>query len=333
MPLHHAQLTAEERDQIALWKSRDIPLREIARRLGREVSTISREISRNGHTEAGYVAIHAQRQAAERKSTAGQRHPLKDPETYAYVHDKLRAGWSPEQIAGRLRKNRGEPVIAHETIYAFIYEAGNREKKLWEYLPRGREKRRKQTGRSVHRCRIPLRASIHARPEAINTRTEFGHWEGDTVVGKGRKDGLHTEVERMSRFLMAAKVPRIAAAETIRTQRRLFAAVPNEGRKSTTLDNGREHVKHMTLHLLGMSTYFADPYSSWQRGTNEFHNGLLRRYFPKGTDLLVVPDDELQDIVAEINARPRKCLCWKTPTEVYSEQIQKTSGVAIPVRM
>lgn len=332
MGSHHAQLSAEERDRIALWKSQGASLREISRRLGRSVSTVSDEVRRNGHAEAGYVAIHAQHQAEVRKAEAGQRHPLKDAETYAIVHDQLRQGRSPEQIAGRLAKERGKSVLHHETIYAFIYAQENAEKRLWEYLPRKQTKRRRQTGRSVHRSRIPQRVSIHERPEDVNDRSIFGHWEGDTVEGKAHRDGLHTEVERVSRLLLAAKVSRIASEETIIAQRRMFALLPPEARKSATLDNGRENHRHHTLHLLGMSTYFADPYASWQRGTNEYHNGLLRRYFPKGTDFSTVPDDELSDIVAEINHRPRKCLDWKTPAEVFLEQLNN-AGVRIGSRM
>lgn len=323
MGIHHTQLGTEERDRIAQWRGQRTPVREIARRLRRSPSTISDELARNRHETAGYVAIHAQRQTEERKSAAGMRHPLKDPETYAVVHAELRSGWSPEEIAGRLAQERGQRVLCHETIYAFIYAPENHAKLLWEYLPRKQQKRRKQTGRSVHRSRIPQRVSIHARGEHVEHRTEFGHWEGDTLVGRGRRDGFHTEVERVSRFLAVRKVPRIASTETTQVQQSIFRSVPPAARKSTTLDNGREHVKHMTLHFLGMRTYFCDPYSSWQRGTNEYHNGLLRRYFPKGTDLSVVPDAELQDIVRELNNRPRKCLGFKTPFEVFSEQLQK----------
>lgn len=326
---HAAKLTAEERDRIAVWFREKVGVREVARRLGRTPSTISRELTRNRHVVAGYVAIHAQHQAAERKSLAGTRHPLKDPGTYAYVHDKLRSGWSPELIAGRLRDMHGRPVLHHETIYRFVYAPKNARKTLWEYLPWKRTKRRRKSGRRVHRSHIPQRVSIRERPQTVNDRSEFGHWEGDTVEGKGHRDGIHTEVERMSRFLAAAKVPRIASEETIGVQRSMFASLPKDARKSTTLDNGREHHRHHTLHLLGMRTYFCDPYSSWQRGTNEYHNGLLRRYVPKGTDFSTVPDDELQDIVAEINARPRKCLGFKTPAEVFSQQL----GVAIPARI
>lgn len=328
MSTHHTKLGAEERDQIAVWKSQGVSLREIARRLIRSVSTISEEITRNGHAAAGYVAIHAQRMAEGRKSAAGERHPLKDPETYAYVYDKLRQGWSPEEIAGRLKEECGGAVICLETIYQFIYAPENAQKALWEYLPRKHLKRRKKGGRRVHRSHIPDRVSIRERPEAVNARQEFGHWEGDTLEGKGHRDGLRTEVERVSRFLQARKVARIASAEAVAAQGAIFRSVPAHARRSTTLDNGREHHQHTALRELGMQTYFCDPYSSWQRGTNEYHNGLLRRYFPKGTDLLTVTDEELQDIVDELNDRPRKCLGWKTPREVF----EKLSGVRIRPR-
>lgn len=328
MSNHHTKLRAEERDQIAVWNGQGVSFREMARRLHRSVSTISEEIGRNGHADAGYVAIHAQRRTEERKSSAGRRYPLKDPETYAYVHDKLRHGWSPQGIAGRRTEECGAPVICPETIYRFIYAPENTQRALWEYLPRKHLKRRKKGGRRVHRSHIPDRVSIRERPEAVNTRQEFGHWEGDTVEGKGRRDGLRTEVERLSRFLLARKVPKIASAEAVEAQQALFRPLPPPARRSTTLDNGREHHRHTALWELGMRTYFCDPYSSWQRGTNEYHNGLLRRYFPKGTDLSTVTDEELQDIVNELNDRPRKCLHWKTPREVF----EKLSGVRIQPR-
>lgn len=326
---HHKKLQALERDQIALWRGQGVTQREIARRLGRSVSTINDELRRNGHAQAGYVAIHAHQRATERKSGAGKRYPLKDPVTYAFVTEQLRHGWSPEQIAGRLTKKHPDQHIHPETIYRFIYAPENQARQRWEYLPRQHRKRRRHRGRKHHRGHIPQRVSIHDRPTVINDRLAFGHWEGDTVEGKGHRDGLHTEVERRSRFLMAEKVARIASPETAQVQQAMFTAVPPKARHSTTLDNGRENHEHTALHRLGMKTYFADPYSSWQRGTNEYHNGLLRRYFPKGTDLASVPDEELQAVVAEINARPRKCLDWETPAEVF----QRESGVRIQGRM
>jgi len=317
---HHTKLTAQERDMIAVWIGGGVRLREIARRLERSVSTISDEVKRNtwqGH----YVAIHAQSVADRRKVAARKRHPLKDRVTYAYVLEKLEGGWSPEEIAGRLKRKKGEPVICHETIYRFIYTEENKEKKLFEYLPRKQKKRKKQNGRTVHKSHIPDRVSIHQRPEEVNKRMVFGHWEGDTVEGKGKKDGIHTEAERVSRLFAAVKVVAITSEETARAQEKIFAPLPEKARQSTTLDNGRENHLHMKLKDINMRTYFADPYSSWQRGTNEYHNGLLRRYLPKGTSFTDLTQEELGDMVWEINNRPRKCLEYQTPQEVFDSYI------------
>jgi len=330
------KLRSHERDLIAIWKGEGSSIRQMARRLGRYPSTISREIKRNTFLdkETGrryYVAIYAQAKTKKRKELAGGRNPLKDPETYAYVLDKLREGWSPEQIAGRLKKASGRTIICHETIYRFIYTKENRDKTLWEYLPWKRKKRKKKLGRKVHRGRIPNRVSIRQRPEEINQRIVFGHWEGDTVEGKGHKESIHTEVERLSRFTQAKKIEVVASRENIKAQRDIFVNLPNKARRSTTLDNGRENHSHNELNALGMKTYFCDPYSSWQRGTNEHHNGLLRRYLPKGMDFSYLTQEELDDIVKEINNRPRKVLNYNTPQEVFGLYINKEMGVAIRV--
>lgn len=317
---HHKKLTAQERDLIALWKGGGVSQREIARRLGRSHSTIIDETCRNRFGET-YVAIHAQYLSDQRKASARKRHPLKDAKTYAHVVSKLQEGWSPEQIAGILRRQKGETVICHETIYRFIYSDDFRDKKFWEYLPWKRTKRRKKHGRIVHRGHIPDRVSIHQRPETVNRRIVFGHWEGDTVEGRGHKDGIHTEVERMSRFLVAAKVCAITSEEAIAAQKKIFGKLPKHARRSTTLDNGRENHLHMRLGKLKMKTYFADPYASWQRGTNEYHNGLLRRYLPKRTSFVNLTQEDLDDIVWEINNRPRKVLNFNTPQEVFNSYL------------
>lgn len=298
-----------------------VRVREIGRLLDREHSTVLRELRRNRFGQ-GYNAIHAQHVAEERKSLAGRRHPLKDNATYAYVLEKLKEGWSPEQIAGRLEVEKGERVICHETIYGFIYTKALKEDRLWEYLPRKQKHRHKKHGRKSQRVGIPDRVSIHERPERINNRLEVGHWEGDTVEGKGHRGGIHTEVERVSRFMLAKKVVEITSEHTITVQEEMFCELPEVLRKSTTLDNGRENRFHTRLQALGMETYFADPYSSWQRGTNEYHNGLLRRYLPKKTSFKTLTQEELDDIVWEINNRPRKVLQYKTPREILSGAIQ-----------
>ncbi|SRR6266568_1201178 len=315
------KLTEEERDRIAMLRARGIGIREIGRLLDRDHASISRELKRNRFGE-GYNAIHAQHVSEERKSKAGKRHPLKDKRIYGYVLEKLKEGWSPEQIAGRLALEQGEQMLCHETIYRFIYTKALKEDRLWEYLPRKQKHRRKYHGRKAQRSRIAQRVSIHERPESINNRSEIGHWEGDTVEGKGHKDGIHTEVERVSRYLLARKVSAITSEETITVQKNMFSQLPEQVRKSTTLDNGKENHLHMQLNELSMQTYFADPYSSWQRGTNENTNGLIRRYLPKKTIFTKLTQEELDDIVWEINNRPRKVLQYKKPSEILSGAIQ-----------
>lgn len=338
------KLTPEDRDSIARLDGQGCGVREIARQLGRSPSTISAELraglwhDHNVHA-AAYVAIHAQRLRDERAKHSHKQQTLnRHPPLRAYVEQNIRCGWSPEQISGRLPLDYPYDQamrVSHEPVYTYIYAPEQAALKLWEYLPRKQKKRRKRSGRKVHRSHIPDRVSIHERPEAVNTRTEFGHWEGDTVEGKRTVgDGIHTEVERKSRKLLARKVGRVAADETVQAQQGMFQDLPAGARRSTTLDNGRENHRHTKLKIeLGMQAYFADPYSSWQRGTNENHNGLLRRYIPKQTDFTTLTQAELDDIVEEINNRPRKTLAYKTPNEVYSEELEKLGGVRVRARM
>jgi len=299
--------------------------------LDKHVSNIGREIKRNSFAGRYYVAIHAQAKSSRRKSQAGKRHPLKNKEVFRWVVARLMRGWSPEQIAGRMKlvfPHNLRMRITPETIYSFIYSEEYKHRKFWEYLPWGRKKRRPKAGRRVHRGSIPGRISIHNRPTVIDQRVEFGHFEGDTVEGKGHKDGVHTEVERVSRKFFAKLVARIDSEEAIKAQKKIFAPLPAPARKSTTLDNGRENHLHIRLKELGMDTFFCDPYSSWQRGSNEYHNGLLRRFFPKGTDFKTISQQEIDECVEEINDRPRKCLGFYTPNEVFFRELQK-GGVAI----
>jgi len=315
---HHRKITAHERDIIAVWKGSGLSLREIARRLKRSVSSISQELTRNSY-HGVYVAIHAEIKTQERIEKARKRYPLKDAQTYAYVLEKLRLGWSPEQIDGRLHQETGERVISYEAIYQFIYSPENKQKRLWEYLPWKRTKRKKKENRGVKRERIPHRVSIHNRPEHVNNRSEFGHWEADTVIGKQQKGiVIHTEVERKTRYIKAVLINSKQATDTIEAQQKLL---PNSICKSVTTDNGLEFVLHTKLHEQGIKTYFADSYASWQRGTNEYHNGLLRRYLPKKMSFDGLVQEELDDIVEEINNRPRKVLQYQTPEEVYAKQL------------
>lgn len=323
------KLTPNERDLIAVFLGQGLSLRAIASCLGRNVSSISREIKRNRFGD-GYVAISAQFRSDKRRFDGRKRHPLKDPVTYAYVLEKLREGWSPEQISGRLKLENGRQIICPETIYQFIYSPNHKDLALWEYLPRKQKRRQRKFGRASKRLHIPNRVSIHLRPKEVEKRKEFGHWEGDTIIGKQEKSkAIHTEVERKTRFLAARIIGSKKVEETLNAQREIFT---NFLCRSVTTDNGFEFIGHESLKSLGIATYFADPYSSWQRGTNEHHNGLLRRYLPKKTDFESLFQEELDDIVWEINNKPRKVHGFLTAQEML-ELEQKATGVAIQFRM
>lgn len=361
----HKKFSEPERVLLAKWKKEGISNIVCAERLGRHKSTIGSELKRNStqvwtgkSNEYIYEPNHAQVIALERKQKAFNGHqPLKNKKVYEYVLAKLRQGWSPEEIAGRLRfidhPDDSSWWICHETIYAFIYKQKtdltkqgliNRslldarltaekdaitvtdyDRPLYEFLRRKQTKRKKRSGRKIHRSHIPDRVSIHDRSEVIDQRSEFGHWEGDTVEGTAHKDGIHTEVERVSRLIAALFVKAIDSKSALDAQLQIFKALPEKARKSTTLDNGKETHLHYKLRDdidLQMKTFHADPYSSFQRGINENANGLLRCYFPKGTDFATVSAEDLADVIWELNNRPRKILQYKTAQEVFNELLK-----------
>ncbi len=336
----HKKITAQERELLSVWLAENVSKSECARRLNRPRESVVREIKRNsswvenqyGTKEFVYIAITAQARFERRQfNSAYNKHPLKNPDVYEYVIRYLRRSWSPEQISGRLQKvdHLGDSSwqISPETIYQWIYQQPKNDegKYWWEYLRRKQKKRKQQKGRSVHRGHIPDRVSISQRPKAANDRTEFGHWEGDSIEGKrkGSGAGLHTEVERMSRFIKASKVKQITSRQAYYAQCRIFGSEPAEAVKSTTIDNGKETHEHYLLRKkYDMMTYHAHPYSSFERGTNEHGNWHLRYYFPKGTDFSKVTRNELQDVVDEINHRPRKILGFKSAYEVYYQLLE-----------
>lgn len=326
----YSKLNQTERELLAQWKKEGISNKECARRLTHHHTTIGRELQRNKYQKAIYEPLHAQAKTDARKEEAWEaKHPLKNKDVYAYVLEKIREGWSPEQIAGRLKRNHPNDSywhITHETIYQFIYHPDNQDKKLWEYLRRKQKKRRKRNGRKAQRVRIPDRVSIHKRPKLVEKRVRIGHWEGDSLVGKGRRNGLHTAYERVSSLIRMEKMARLTSDESIKAQKRIYSRLPPSLRRSTTLDNGAEHVKHGNLKKdLEMQTYFADPYSAWQRGGNENANLWIRYYFPKGTDFSKISKEELEDVEWELNHRPRKRLDFETPAEVFTEHLKGCS--------
>jgi transposase, IS30 family len=323
---NRGQLTAHERDQIAIWRARKIPLREIARRLKRSVSTISDELKRNS-TKGEYHSIAAQLICRGRLHHSRRLNRLKNQHLYPYIVRKLRSGWSPEQIAGRLkRSHKGKTVICHETIYRYIHSPRGEELKLSEFLVRHHKKRHRRHGHYQYHRGIPNRVSIHDRPEVINLKTSFGHWETDIIEGKAHRGGIQTMLERKTRYFKAKLIPIIDSEYGLKAQMEMLIKYPKEAAQSVTMDNGKENFNHESLHTLGINTYFCDPYCSWQKGSNENHNGRLRRYIPKKTDLTHLTQIELNAITTEMNHTPRKCLSYETPFEAFKRELQCLSS-------
>lgn len=312
-----------ERDKIAVLLSSGASKRSIARQLGRSMSSIIDEINRNS-INGRYQAIKAEELSQKRNRKSRKSNPLKSPDIYSYVYDKLRCGWSPQQIAGRLKRdNNGETIICHETIYNYIYRSEGQEKQLHEYLVRQHRKRRPWYGRKLYTRGISNRVSIALRPEEINNRSIFGHWETDVVEGKKHTGGIQTVLERKTRLYDGKLLINIDSEYGVKAQKELLIKHPKKARQSLTLDNGKENYNHHKLiRDLDIKTFFCDPHCPWQKGANENHNGILRRYIPKKTDLTTITQFELDSILEEINNRPRKCLQYETPIEAFNRELK-----------
>ena len=317
----YVHLTETERELIASMHWEGEGLSEIARTLGRDKGTISRELARNASSEYRcYTPCQAQKRSVERKLTARHGRPLlKSKKLQQYVRRKLKIGWSPEIIAGRLKENGSGLSISPEAIYQFIYHRDTPDRgQLISQLCRAHRKRRiKGKGRKVRKTKIPNRVSIDTRPKAVDQRKQFGHWESDALVSRKSKSVLHSIIERKTRILRLSKLERKTAAETNKAVTRALKKLPAEAKRTLTMDNGTENAKHEELTAtIGIKCYFAHPYAAWQRGSNEQINGLIRRYLPKGTDFSKIDKEQIKKIEKLINNRPRKCLGFKTPLEV-----------------
>jgi transposase, IS30 family len=320
MPKPYKHLSQEERELIAAQLSEGFSVGEIAKAVGRNKSTISRELRRNSPPERRrYVPCRAHARACERKTNANKHERLKNDFIRHYVKDALDQGWSPEQISGRIRIDHPGQTINHEAIYQYIYHPQNPDRvEMINLLRRAHRKRRnKGIGRKVRKTKIPNRIPIDARPKSVESRLYYGHWEGDSLVSRKSKAALNSLVERKSRLVLITKLQRKSASETNRAVIDRLKKLPAKGRQTLTLDNGTENAKHETLSAkLGIKCYFAHPYASWERGTNENINGLIRWYLPKGTDFSKIAPEQIARIEYLLNSRPRKCLGYKTPLEV-----------------
>lgn len=325
MPYTH--LTPFERGQIEALRSEGHSLTEIGRRLGRHRTTIGREINRN-RSSTGYKAQTAQKQYHKRRKACRPRRRLDYALLRALIEEFIALKrWSPELAAAYVKRLYPDDMrmwVCHETIYRAIYENGNYLDYLREHLPQARRTRRARGRGKKRRCpAIPHRTPISQRGAIVDGRGQIGHWEGDLVVGKGQDGFILTLVERCSRLLVAAALRTRQACEACQAVIEALLDFPTSWVRSITFDNGSEFADHQHIAAeLGINVYFADPYSSYQRGSNEQVNGLLRRYLPKGTSFKSLIQEDLQTIVDEINNRPRKCLAYRTPIEIFQLQRQ-----------
>jgi len=294
----------------------------IGRCLRRSPSTIGRELTRNLNSSGQYLPDIAQIKANARRQACICRPVTGNDALLSHVAGRIEQRWSPEQIAGRLTvtppKDLAGITISHATIYRWIWAKPERSQRYRPYLRIAKKKRRKPYGKPSRRGQIPNRVSIDKRPKVVARRSRLGDWEGDTVVGKGHSGYVATSVERASRYLVARKQQGCSAKETTASLYSSMRRLPPDRRRTLTLDNGREFTRHEDIaRLLGLNVYFAHAYSSWERGTNENTNGLLRQYLPKGEPFTQLTSWQLERYVNELNNRPRKCLNYRTPAEVF----------------
>lgn len=309
---HYTQLTREERYQIYALKAVGQSKTQIAKVLDRHKSTIGREIARNCGLR-GYRPKQANSLADSRRQEKSARRIV--PESWERVEKLLREYWSPEQISSWLRQEE-DIRVSPEWIYQYILRDKQASGDLYIYL-RCQKQRKKRYGAPDRRGQIKGRVSIDERPEVVNERSRIGDWEADTVIGKQGGDVLVTLVERKTRWSMIGKAPNRTAQEVQAViVKRLLPLASHV--KTLTYDNGKEFAFHQDIdEELQSNGYFAHPYHSWERGLNENTNGLIRQFFPKGKDLSEVSDEEIQGVMDKLNNRPRKCLGFKTPNQVF----------------
>ena len=323
---HYKHLTLEEREKILYFSAKEYSITDIAKELGRNKSTISRELKRNREASQ-YLPSKAQQKYARRRKACKPHKRLDNQELLQLVREKfLEHQWSPEQIAGRLALEHHKNVVSYATIYRAIYsgmlDTGRRSHGtkgvIRKLRHRGKPRHSKQY--EERRGKIKISYEVSQRPAGATNRSRRGHWEGDTVAGVKGKACLVTLVDRKSRYLVGGKA---SAKKADDVNAVMIQALKNEPLRSITPDRGKEFAKHavVTAELDKVKFYFPLPHHPWERGTNENTNGLLREYFPKGKDLSDIPDAYIQKKFDELNMRPRKCLGYRTPFEVYHSKV------------
>lgn len=323
------RITYFERQVIEVGLRCQKSIRAIARSIGRDHTVVKREIDRNNGLSCPYTATVAQRLFEKRKSDKNTKklEKVENTDLKEYVVMMLKEDWSPDEIAGVLKKHPPTELvgktISHESIYQYIYDGEGRYEGLYPHLRKGRSKRRRQKGRKTQDERIPSKVSIHQRPDEINKKTVYGHWESDTVEGpRCAKTNLSVQYERKGMLVRINKVSDKTAAETENAIRKGIDDLPEYLWKSITFDNGGESATHTKLRDdYDIQTYHCDAYASWQKGGVENINGLIRQYVPKGTDISNFTDEQIYGIQERLNNRPRKSLNYLSPNQVIAQII------------
>ena len=326
-------LSIEEREELSRGLAAGRSMTEIARRLRRSPSTVTREVERNCDAKGHYRAVAADRRAVLRTRRPKPAKLAHHGERRRAVEQRLARRWPPEQISRSLRRDfpeRPELQVSHETIYQSLYvqSRGALRRELASCLRTGRALRRPKRRADERRGRIPGMVMISERPAESADRAVPGHWEGDLIIGGGTASAIGTLVERTTRFTLLVHLPKGHDALAVRDGLLgTIATLPEQLRRSLTWDQGGELARHAEITLAsGLAIYFCDPHSPWQRGTNENTNGLLRQYFPKSTDLSVHTAARLAAVAAELNGRPRKTLGWRSPSEALNELLVATAA-------
>lgn len=317
----YRRLSLEDRERIAVLKQSGLGVRKIAKALGRDPATISRELSRNSNVVAAscYLAHKAQLRADQLKGSSHKRDRLRMPGLRAYARRQLKRGWSPERIAGRW-KRIGHGPTSHEAIYQWIYAEA---KELIRFLPCAHRKRRRHCrARGSKFIPIPSRTPISERPKVVADRRQAGHWEADLVLGSRQLSALQLVVERKTRYV---HVKRLSGkkAKVVRTSiNRTLARHPKHMRRTITFDNGRENVEHRLIdRALGTKSYFCEPMHSWEKGSVENAAGLIRRRLPRSIDFSTLPLEVIRKTQRWLNGLPRKCLGYKTAEEAFRASV------------
>lgn len=325
----YTRLSAEEREEISRGLAQRLTLGEIARLLGRETSTISRELSRLNYSSKYYRATFAQEMADDKRNHRTSNKLLVNERLRDYVHRRILVEhWSPQQIAARLKleyPNDMDMRASHETIYTYVFclARGSLKKELKAALrqhktKRGRSRQEAQQKRTANR--IPDVVSIEARPKEVEDRIIPGHWEGDLIMGKGNHSALGTLVERTTRTVILVPVESKQAEHVAMRFAEELQTLPQQMKLTLTYDRGSEMARHrLFTKYTQMQVYFADPQSPWQRGTNENTNGLIRQFFPKSTEFRSLSRADIKYVQDLLNGRPRKALAYRTPYEALSQ--------------